>query len=462
MGQTHDEITQNLAERWCWQVARRDDTRVARRLYRQPVVDGVDRLAAGAVRDDCCHFGPAIGAMALLEQVHGAALHRERGPFVPSLRLDGVQTLGGMKRLKALPRVLCSAEARMPLVGFKAPPVRQGVGRRGAATRQRDRSPGPRCPDPLANHRVQGTVRALDTLVNGAMRAVATAGVCGQRVTGSAEGTALASTERDAGGGQATRKRRMADTWGQVHEIEVTGSGGNVLLWIAAVTQMPVAVNGGPMQAPEARWARALGTHARRHLAGDAHLATVVFATGFGAGTTRWGLDQQGSRLVVPANAKMAVTAEARALAAAGAGVTVGHRVPTVRPGQGQGAWTDRLDTAGVGITGLTRDAPYGTGAHGRRHHRRDVAPNPSPAVGVRQWQGTDDGPGGTTVFRTNAAGQQPLQPCDDADDGRLIEHGGLKDAKPPWDLGHPPQNSARAVRGHGMLTLRLFALAPA
>ncbi len=24
MGHTHDEITQNLAERWCWQVARRD------------------------------------------------------------------------------------------------------------------------------------------------------------------------------------------------------------------------------------------------------------------------------------------------------------------------------------------------------------------------------------------------------------------------------------------------------
>ena len=33
MRQTHDEITQNLAERLCWEVARRDDSRVARRLY---------------------------------------------------------------------------------------------------------------------------------------------------------------------------------------------------------------------------------------------------------------------------------------------------------------------------------------------------------------------------------------------------------------------------------------------
>lgn len=41
MTQTRDEITQNLAERMCWEVARREDTRLARRLYRKPVVDGV-------------------------------------------------------------------------------------------------------------------------------------------------------------------------------------------------------------------------------------------------------------------------------------------------------------------------------------------------------------------------------------------------------------------------------------
>jgi hypothetical protein len=40
MAQTREELTANLAERWCWQVARRDDARVARRLYRKPVVDG--------------------------------------------------------------------------------------------------------------------------------------------------------------------------------------------------------------------------------------------------------------------------------------------------------------------------------------------------------------------------------------------------------------------------------------
>ena len=41
MEQTREAIEQNLAERLCWQAAHRDDARVARRLYRKPVVDGV-------------------------------------------------------------------------------------------------------------------------------------------------------------------------------------------------------------------------------------------------------------------------------------------------------------------------------------------------------------------------------------------------------------------------------------
>jgi hypothetical protein len=38
MGQTNEELTENLAEWLCWEVARRDDVCIARRLYRKPVV----------------------------------------------------------------------------------------------------------------------------------------------------------------------------------------------------------------------------------------------------------------------------------------------------------------------------------------------------------------------------------------------------------------------------------------
>ncbi len=82
MQQTHDEMTQNLAERLCWEVARRDDSRIARRLYRKQEVDGVSRLDEGAVLDDFFHFLQALGVMALLEEVHGAAIQREMLPDV--------------------------------------------------------------------------------------------------------------------------------------------------------------------------------------------------------------------------------------------------------------------------------------------------------------------------------------------------------------------------------------------
>jgi hypothetical protein len=82
MQQTRDEITQNLAERMCWEVARRDDRRIARRLYRKQVVDGVYRLDEGAVLDDFFHFWQSLGVMALLEQASGAGIHRAMVPFV--------------------------------------------------------------------------------------------------------------------------------------------------------------------------------------------------------------------------------------------------------------------------------------------------------------------------------------------------------------------------------------------
>ena len=70
------------AERWCWEVAHRDETRVARRLYRTQEVDGVYRLEEGAVLDDCLHFLDQIGVMALLAEAHGTAMQREMVPYV--------------------------------------------------------------------------------------------------------------------------------------------------------------------------------------------------------------------------------------------------------------------------------------------------------------------------------------------------------------------------------------------
>jgi hypothetical protein len=461
MGQTAAEITQKLAERLCWEIARRDDSRVARRLYRKQLVDGVYRLDEGALLDDFFHFLQAIGVMSLLEAAH-AAVQREMVPFVQYILLDGLKTLFGIEGMNALPHLLFSDEALMPLVGFNVQQVRQGICQRGATKRQGERLPGPICPDTLAKNIVKWHLRDLELVLNGAIRALAKAGVFGAKVTGIVDGTDLETTERYSGCGQVTRTVRVEDTRGQVHAIEVTVYGWKVFLLIDAATKIPLAVNVGQMQEHEALWARALVTQARLNLGNDARLHKMVFDKGFLDGTTLWWLDQQGIRFVVPAKTNMAVTADARAQAAAGEDLTVGRRVYTVRHGQGRTAWTERLETEMVGITGLTTYDQYGTPEHGRQQHRRDFQPNPINAVVVRRWRGKDYGPGGKTVFLTHASVAKPLQPFDDYDDRSLIENCCIKEAKQPWDLGHPPQKTDRAVRVHVMFTLLLFALATA
>jgi len=82
MRHTNDELARHLAERLCWEVAHRDDARVARRWYRQQEVDGVYRLDEGAVLDDVFHVLDQIGVMALRAEAHGTAMQREMVPSV--------------------------------------------------------------------------------------------------------------------------------------------------------------------------------------------------------------------------------------------------------------------------------------------------------------------------------------------------------------------------------------------
>ena len=150
-----------------------------------------------------------------------------------------------------------------------------------------------------------------------------------------------------------------------------------------AVPKMPWAVNVGQLQAREACWARALVMSVRLH--------------------------QQGIPFVVPV--------DARAPALAGAEITAGRRVHTIHHGRGRGAWTARVETEVVGITGLTTDNQDGTPEHERHANRRDFQAHPINAVVVRQ------GPGGNSVFLPTAPVAKPGRGFNDDDDRRLMDN---------------------------------------
>src|SRR5499433_3035989 len=221
MNQTREDVAQNLAERLCWQAARRDDSRVARRLYRRQVVDGVYRLDDGALLDDFFYFLQQLGVVDRLSDVRSTTIQREMVPVVQYVLLYSLKTPFGVDSMNALPPLLFSDEALMRLVGFNAQQVRQGVCQRGAAQRQGPRTTGPICPDALADNIVKLNVHDLEALFNGVIRALATAGVLAAKVTGLVEATDLETTAQYEGCGQVTRQRKITDKRGHVQEIEV-------------------------------------------------------------------------------------------------------------------------------------------------------------------------------------------------------------------------------------------------
>ena len=219
-GQTHDEITQNLAERLCWETARRDDSRVARRLYRKQLVDGGSRLDEGALLDDFFHVLQAIGVMSRLEEAHGAAIQREMVPFVQYVLLYGVKTLFGIESMHALPTVLCSDEAFMQLVDFNAQQACQGICQRGRPRGRASGFQGRSARKPWPEHRAMAPAGSGDG-VSWGHSGPGQEGVFGTKVTGIADGTDLETTARDTGGGQVTRKVHIEDKQGADAEIEV-------------------------------------------------------------------------------------------------------------------------------------------------------------------------------------------------------------------------------------------------
>jgi hypothetical protein len=126
----------------------------------------------------------------------------------------------------------------------------------------------------------------------------------------------------------------------------------------------------------------------------------------------------------------------------------------------GSGEEQSRPSPSAILVT--TTDEQYGTPEHGRAHHRRALAANPSNAVVVRQWHGPGYGPAGQTVCLTNAAVEQPLQPVNASAERSRIENCCIEAAKQQWELGAPPQKIDRAVRVHGLFLLRMFGLATA
>ena len=176
--QSKEDVTTNLVERLDWRFARRDESRIARRLWKKQAVDAIYSLEEGAMLDEFVHFLDEIGVASRWQALQGEGIKREMIDFFQYVLLYGMKTLFGIEAMNALPELLFSDEAAMRLAGFNAAQIRQGICQRSHEKRQGDKPPGPLCPDTLADNIVKLSLTAMEAFLNGVVQALATAPGC--------------------------------------------------------------------------------------------------------------------------------------------------------------------------------------------------------------------------------------------------------------------------------------------
>ncbi len=448
-----------VLERLSWQLARRDDQRVAQGLYAGEVIEEMHELSEAGLLDEFFVFLEEIGMMAVLEQMELPGVQRVLVPTIQFVLLYLLKVLFGGQSMNELPRWLFSNVALMELVGFNARQVEAGLTKRGEAQRKTKPKQGPLTPQCLADNISKLSREQMETLFNQMVRCVVGWGLLdGERIA-ALDGSKLETPKTYEGCGKL-KQTRSVKVKGQKERAteEYYVYGWKVLVLIDVQTRLPLAMKVVTIQEYEGRWLLPLLEQAQRNLGTYGHIGTIVIDRGYLDGEDLWQVHQQGVIFVVVGKANMTVTQDAQALAKRER-VQVRERV--VRHGHGKTAREERLRTELVGIEGLTTYDDYGEPSQTQYAHRRDYQGQPINAVVVRRWDNrlpTGDG----TVYLTNGPVSDPFVVFDSYDWRSVIENGIFKEGKHPWHLGRFPKKTEAAVIVHCHFTLLVMALCTA
>src|SRR2546425_4620957 len=448
-----------VLERLSWQLARRDDQRVAQALYTGEEMGEMHELSEAGLLDEFFVFLEEIGMMAVLEQVEVPGVQRVLVPTVQFVLLYLLKVLFGGQSMNELPHWLFSNVGLMELVGFNARQVEEGLTKRGDAQRKTKKKQGPLSPQCLADNISKLSREQMESLFNQMVECVVGCGLLdGDRIV-ALDGSKLETPKTYEGCGKL-KQTRSVKVKGQKERAteEYYVYGWKVLGLIDGQTRLPLAMKVGTIQEYAGRWLLPLLEQAQRNLGTYGHIGTIVIDRGYLDGEDLWQVHQQGVIFVVVGKANMTVTQDAQALAKRER-VQVRERV--VRHGHGKTAREERLRTELVGIEGLTTYDDYGDPSQTQYAHRRDYQGQPINAVVVRRWDNrlpTGDG----TVYLTNGPVSDPFVVFDSYDWRSVIENGIFKEGKHPWHLGRFPKKTEAAVIVHCHFTLLVMALCTA
>src|SRR5438105_2374797 len=172
-----------VQERLSWQLATRDDQRVAQGLYSGEAIEEMHELSEAGLLDEFFAFLEQIGMMKLLEQMVLPGVQRVLVPTVQFVLLYLLKVLLGGQSMNELPRVLFSQVALMELVGFNARQVADGLTKRGDAQRTTRKKQGPLSPQSLADNISKLSQEQMESLFNQMVKLVVGLGLLdGERI----------------------------------------------------------------------------------------------------------------------------------------------------------------------------------------------------------------------------------------------------------------------------------------
>jgi len=435
-----------VMERLHWQVAWRDDGRVAQALYAGEEIEEMHELSEAGLLDELFVFLEEIGMMAVVERLELPGVQRVLVPTVQFVLLYLLKVLFGGQSMNELPRWLFSNVALMELVGFNARQVEEGLTKRGDAQRKSKPKQGPLSAACLADTISKLSREQMESLFNQMVQCVVGCGLLdGQRIV-ALDGSKLETPKTYEGCGKLKQTRRVK-VKGQKERAteEYYVYGWKVLVLIDVHTRLPLAMKVVKIEEYEGRWLVPLLEQAQRNLGTHGRIRSIVIDRGYLDGQDLWQVQKLDVLFVVVGKANMVVTQDAQALAKRER-AQVRERV--VRHGHGKTATQERLRTELVGIEGLTTYDMYGAPEQTQYAHRRDYEGQPINAVVVRRWDNRIPASEGT-VYLTNGSLSNPCVVFDSYDWRSVIENGSFKEGKHPWHLGHFPKKTEAAVIVH-------------
>lgn len=456
--QSEQEVRENLFDQLDWQVAQRDDARIAQQLHAGEKMEGVHTLDEAGLLDEFFAFLEESQVLSCWKAYEISAIQRVFQPTIYFLLLYGTRLLFGIHSTNALPDLLFSNIAVMTLIGFNARQVVNGMSRRGSQARKGSSAYVLMDPQTLAETICKSSLQELEKLFNGSINCLARYGIFMAEMMVAIDGSQIETTAKFNGRGCQKVSEWKTNRQGIKVEVMRLVYGWRLIALVDLTTLIPIAIKIVQIQESESPYLVALVKQAQANLTPHSRIVTLVADRGYIDGAGLYEIDQMGIRFVLIAKKNM--VAYGTALCNSVDSELYYERLETVRRGQGRDQETDtlrtRLQMASDIRTWESYRPPKVEGEPLRIKDRPALY-----AVIVRIWENKElETP---RVFLTNQAVDNPWHIFDLYDDRSWIENGLFRNAKQFWTLTQwfPKKNEA-GVHTHLTFVMLITAVATA